>query len=586
MRNDRQMQRLDEHEVFLGGSEEARTHRKGGRTSTGTVRSRFSRNSNDSSEGILQDFTKVSATITTSISELRQRHEDFVPGVSDGSRRLTLGKDGTLGDGSGGNDAEEEKAARLMAYKMVRRMEPEVPPLTPKPLEAPVRELSQDIVERNLSQEAMDCYRPDALRKRRADWKDKHEKRMAIATVQKEAISDHREKNYAEMETARAKEMEQIALEKQRQFARQWTTAIVLSGFLRTSQQELAMRKMSTADMLKYVEENEDRLKKSGNLSEFVQDAVRLSTTLREPTIQIKFDMVAKMFRFRRRVAARRNHAQVIYKSLFAWRNAGRVIITFLYYIQGVRRVQRWWRAVRRRLHEHRDHVSRRWIKLEREKLLLEATNRVGLRLRPKITPLAEDVRKKFIEEELRARRYLLLPQIELWEADKKAWRREVQEWNETNEAYRLLDKSRTRLPLFRWPPARPSYMPPHHTRYCDEATGKNCPEWCPGRKGDADILDMFERARKDPTDWMKICTKANPGEERKSVRMSSTHAMDAMLRTTDSLTMFGPPPSTADMNNFGATADFPGYNQKSPTMQHSRSTDAFSPTSANTWTF
>jgi hypothetical protein len=501
---------------------------------------------------------------------------------------MSLGKDGKPGD----NDAEEEKAARLMAYRLVRRMEPEVPPLTPKPMEAPVREISQDIIDRNMSQQAIERFKPDAARKRRADWKEVHDGRMRCATVQKEAIVDGRKETYAEMEKARAKEMEQLAHEKQMQFAQKWITTMVVTAFLRTSQQELAMRRMPTSDMLKYVGENEARLKRRGTMSAFVQDAVRLSSTLRDPIVQSRFDMFAKICRYKKKVAEKRNQSQVLFASLFAWRNAGRAIITFLYYLQGVRRVQRWWRLTRRRLHEHRDHVMRRWCKLEREKLHVEANKIASSHFRGhgrKVTmpSMVDDVRKKFVENELRARRYLLLPQLDLWIADQRAWRKEVQEWNETNEAYRLLDKSRTRLPLFRWPPARPSYLPPHHTTNCDASCGKSCPDWCPGRKGDAEIMEMFERARKDPTDWTKIPVRTKGGDDRQpSMRMSARDPMDVALKITDgpSAGMFGPPPSTADMNKYGVTADFPGY--KTSSMQRSLSTDELSPTNTNTWTF
>jgi hypothetical protein len=268
------------------------------------------------------------------------------------------------------------------------------------------------------------------------------------------------------------------------------------------------------------------------------------------------FGMVAKRFIYKKRKAAARRAAQVMHKSLHAWQNAGRTIVTLLEYLRGVKHVQRWWRNVRRLLQEQRDIISRRWLKLERERLRLEASKATSGRRAPAAT-IADDVRKKFIENELRARRYYLLPQIDLWLADQLSWRREVQEWNEMNEAYRLLDKSRTRLPLFRWPSARPSYMPSQHTSECDAC----CSKCCPGRKGDAEILDMFERARKDPTDWMKISIRAHNDDPRKTIKWNASDSMDAVFRISDvpGAGMFGPPPSTADMQKYGVAADFPG---------------------------
>jgi len=189
---------------------------------------------------------------------------------------------------------------------------------------------------------------------------------------------------------------------------------------------------------------------------------------------------------------------------------------------------------MRRKLHAQRDHVSKRWAKLEREKLLSEARahhhHQTGHQNNPHTTAMlpaqekqyrdhvrknieimCEKHRNAFIEGELRALRYKLLPRLEIFAQEKDQWRQELQEWNETNEAYILLGKSRTDLPLFRWPPHRPCFMPPAHSHECDASNGKNCTEGCPGRIGDAMILEMFERARNDRFSWTKITSPKSP---------------------------------------------------------------------------
>merc|ERR1712204_41351 len=47
---------------------------------------------------------------------------------------------------------------------------------------------------------------------------------------------------------------------------------------------------------------------------------------------------------------------------------------------------------------------------------------------------------------------------------------------------------------VFSWPEARPSHLPPRHPNH----QSSSCPQDCPGRRGDAEIMSMIHRCR----DW------------------------------------------------------------------------------------
>merc|ERR1712107_195448 len=115
--------------------------------------------------------------------------------------------------------------------------------------------------------------------------------------------------------------------------------------------------------------------------------------------------------------------------------------------------LQRWWRDVSKRLKDIRDRISKRWERLERAELTRELNKaaplpkRGGIAQAPQLPleekiqleKLSDAVRLRFIENEMRARRYLLLPQIQLWQQEVKEWRAACQEWTDHRTAHRAL---------------------------------------------------------------------------------------------------------------------------------------------------
>lgn len=63
-----------------------------------------------------------------------------------------------------------------------------------------------------------------------------------------------------------------------------------------------------------------------------------------------------------------------------------------------------------------------------------------------------------------------------------------------------------TKIPAaWKQPPVKPTYLPAPHL--ASESSGKPCPEWCIGRQGDKEIIDMIRRLRRHPDGrgWKEI---------------------------------------------------------------------------------
>lgn len=113
---------------------------------------------------------------------------------------------------------------------------------------------------------------------------------------------------------------------------------------------------------------------------------------------------------------------------------------------------------------------------------------------------ISDPVRWTFIDNELRTRRYMLLPQLTMWEEDVKSWNKELAEWEEERATLQVMGvggaASDGMHGMLRWPPQRPTYMPAEFGK--DKA------------KGEEEVLDMIRRARAHPDGggWTEVPKK------------------------------------------------------------------------------
>jgi len=159
---------------------------------------------------------------------------------------------------------------------------------------------------------------------------------------------------------------------------------------------------------------------------------------------------------------------------------------------------------------------------------------------------------------------------IQDWEEDVAQWRRNWQSWTEEREAHRALGLEGTvvvPMPVATWPPVRPSYLPNAHlpqefTRNCE------CPHWCPGRKGDEDILDMWRRCRASPGmhgGWMKVGGKPGKASGSKS-RVAGGAVKRDSIGCASEFTMDSECVEEEELRQWGCSADrLPGASKVPP---------------------
>lgn len=495
---------------------------------------------------------------------------------------------------------------RLLAYRMVKKVEPEALPLVRTPgYRLPViKALSEedDIMERNATCEAMNKWRPEVQSQERLRKKEQRAARMrnVLETADAQlAVSQRLKKQQSEhhMRTIEKPEEESRTIQMNKgknDFAIAWFSSIYMIGFMTTLHEELQIKKMNAGDMLKFVGKHISELSHTPKLKEdhALQRAITVNIGLENKKAKNSLSLMTAMLRYRKKLRQERQKAAVILTSLQCWKLSGRTMKLMLRYRLHIITIQRWWREQLQIVRDNEELVRRRWMKLEREHLRSEAlrlaaaeaaklenpfdagsptTNssnndrptllkqRTNAHRAPevKVKLMDNSLRKRFIENELRARRYLVLPSISNWEEEMHMWRKDMRDW---------LTK-KTLMPIYPWPPPRPYYMPPSHTTHEE---GKPCCDACPGKRGDQEILDMYMRCKQDPMSW----------KERLESHTRSGRALEGSDDEEEGV--FGPAPTLQDYMNLGAMEDLPGVHIKR--MMGARTSAALHGGEAKAW--
>lgn len=479
-----------------------------------------------------QDFVRDTERLVLSISDLRSRHEAFETSGSPLARKVrgTLLGGGPYSSGKATDISQEDQernerlAERLDAYKMVRKVEGELPPLTPLSSLPKIGKKVADetIIRRNASSQVIQCSSPAARREHLAFRKEELGARLVtaastreemVAALCKEYSEDlRRKRQQGEKAIAERKESSKKATRRSA-LAEQWLTFHAIASFARQVHEEVKVGRMPTHERMQYVEKQaQGSSKRSRKASHFVLQAMFINAVMQDEEAVARFRLLSDMSRNRFRVREARVSACAIHSCLTSWQVAGRCFIAFKTLFNRVVMVQRWWRECAARLREIRDRISKRWERLERTALASELNKATPLPTRPGKSPTSpklpleeriqletveEAVRIRFIERELRARRYRLLPAIEIWKEEVLKWREECRDRAETRDAHKALGAEAPPMKIFHWPPVRPSYLPKAHFR--TEVRGGPCHEGCLGRQGDEEILCMWRAARRDP---------------------------------------------------------------------------------------
>eukprot|EP00928_Gymnodinium_smaydae_P011279 TRINITY_DN14182_c1_g1_i6.p1 TRINITY_DN14182_c1_g1~~TRINITY_DN14182_c1_g1_i6.p1 ORF type:complete len:505 (-),score=68.79 TRINITY_DN14182_c1_g1_i6:135-1529(-) len=314
--------------------------------------------------------------------------------------------------------------------------------------------------------------------------------------------------------------------------AEMWSKFFVVNLFAREVKRSLAVAKEQPAQLSTLFSDQ-------AKLLERIEQDDSVNKTLCLSVMQMKRKLI---------VSKRRHASRMMWTCLKKW-SRGPFFVMMQMFTRKLRSIQRWWRSCRQRLHQIRDELAARWLQLETAEYAkddaspaaLTAGAAAGATLAgpgspvspagrkmgraPTLTTsgmtsgaasttavgtraslqddrlLSEAARLRFIEHEMRARRYFILPAVALWEQEWARWEATVFNVRAISSGENA--KEKLSISPFKWPPIRPSYLPASHAHDAHEP----CPRDCPGRDGDREILSMIQAARRKPRGggWQEI---------------------------------------------------------------------------------
>lgn len=534
-----------------------------------------------------QGFATLTDGLAKTISELRDGHEAFDP--RRGGRRTSMDGFGRARPRPGGPSAQapaddeqsaerhERLAERLEAYKMARRIEPELPPLTTESNFRQERP-EQSIVARNTLPEELGKFFPPMRRDmllRRREEREQHQ--LAVASQRNNQIVEISEQ-FAEV-LARKRMQAEAALSSRRNPNRKqskrfavdrWLTICCVVSWLRAAHEEMELNKMDMQARINYVENHVMKSRRSSSV--VMQQVAFFGEIMMNEQLIRAMRLFVSVVKAKQRIMEQRKNSKMVYSSLLHWKIAGPFFIGIKQLAWQIRKLQSWWRLCVRRLHALRDGISKRWEKIERKEVYSELCKDRSVKVRgmKKITEneimqemITESTRTHFIEQELRARRYFMLPKIYLCEEDTRKFKVQTQSMVETRNVHFAMgikppETSPTYVGM-----DRPSYLPCAHLQ--SEARGGCCPEWCLGRKGDEDILSMIRTARQNRNGegWTKIpqrrqsMARARPSGRTSAQRATAAPRISEVFRrerfSVEQATPFGEVAGDEELRKWGA---------------------------------
>ncbi|KAF4750235.1 hypothetical protein FOZ62_028807, partial [Perkinsus olseni] len=404
---------------------------------------------------------------------------------------------------------------------------------------------SSDILLRNSSSEYINSmYAPEAVlmhrRQQAYDW----ECRRDLALQRLVASEASREARVEAALLLKARRMEEIekwkrhgkAEEQRRRTQGNWLAALAFASFMCFVMDEVNLLRMKRGNL--GAADSSRQGAPRTTLARIQYEAVlaqqqELERLMASKEVQELVPFLQAYFALRLNIRRRRRAAMVVMACLKSWRTAGKIMLATRKFHEQCRRIQRAWRAAKARFDRNTQLCCDRWMRFERQVLSRElsaahpspaaasggaATSRrasvkqsktrrvstkgVGeiqltLQERVKVALLPEQVRRQFVENELRFRRFALLPHIYAWhDAMDKYWKK-VESWRQDRLASHSVaaatDKTKTSTgDDLRPPPARPP-----------------CPVHMPS---DDQLLKWLSRCRKSSTSYSKIdesCVKS-----------------------------------------------------------------------------
>lgn len=429
-----------------------------------------------------------------------------------------LKKGGEEGDDE--DTAEDELRERILKYRFVRKIEPDLPPLPPlSSLESDGPELKAPqghMILRNRSPEYLKRWRPEEAALWRRDAQSLARERMQKvrqrhdeileALMQPSSDSAFDDSSFAVGNPATRRNSKYQKKDKSEIPRQRWQVLLCVVNFMLVNRGLLQKYKIALREYTKELEkqaEAEKQAKKSAGgwqaarraslsmqlrnnilVDQFVRAAQLNQKSSRRSLLLLDSDAIrgkmpvmpedektwhTTMFMQtfvlgKLRVRARRARCSFIWSALTAWKTSGSLMVAFKHYHKRVRKIQRFWRKSEAYIRGTREQVAVRWIEFEREQLRkkLGAARTGGEQLslseRVDVAMLDEKKRTKYLKGEMRIRRYELLPAIVLWQGDMRTYYENVEHWKHNREACKLMGVDNTvACPMM---PGVPSHIP------------------------------------------------------------------------------------------------------------------------------
>lgn len=521
------------------------------------------------------DIFKMQQDFSPGAAKARQTvlGKDGRPSVSPSKRAsLTSAK-------KGDEDEDEEDQAfreRMEKYRWVRKIEPDVPPLDRNKMkDFKPKDTPDHIVKRNQQKEVIELYRPESRKDQRHALQDMARNRFMDNRCRYfYQLMDAEESFSRDLERKR----NQVSLEKGQQVrwrasyegAGLWLTTMIAIGVITALRDEHKFQQMSTDELMKLGREAEElvrrqskkrdsgvaQMRKMVRRSTLLIRAMNMNNIYNNAELMGNARLIATMFQAKVRLRVKRRHATTMWTSMAKWKRGGKVLLGLKRFHQRMRRIQKWWRQILRYWHANQDRILSQWKRIERAQLFAEmgrggmgsadGDGTTGRRASRDVRPPANTFRKtrtgpdtslsvdekvmlammddkqrrNFLERELRARRYHLLPRIYDWEDGMRRFWLDLAEWRETKIAVAAMTHTDGSFDLQRvgpmpWPPPRPVCTPKE-----DE------------------LVEIVTRARKDPEDVTHIAhVSGKKGGARRSTKRgvkSGARDDDADVGVTD----------------------------------------------------
>eukprot|EP00933_Yihiella_yeosuensis_P051399 TRINITY_DN49329_c0_g1_i1.p1 TRINITY_DN49329_c0_g1~~TRINITY_DN49329_c0_g1_i1.p1 ORF type:complete len:753 (-),score=147.19 TRINITY_DN49329_c0_g1_i1:221-2206(-) len=456
-----------------------------------------------------EDMISELESLASRVDKARKDADSWVPGKGPDKeqKKITVFANGLTA---------EEMRDKCELWKFMRKIpDGDLPPLE-RPTGPPPKEPCPDqrLLSLNCTDEALNKFVPKVrkseLAKNMAEQRDK----IKNVVAQKKAILAEKKRRILEKAPRDLEETQAQKDEKMK--VKQLFQACLAVSALVKMRDSLALLKMNFDERVAMVGQKRDRSKIALTIRnhEFVGDAIDMKEGL-ESELWNNYKVVFKAVTRRKvSVMKHRKHARCIFAGLQAWKILGRIAHRMKEMLYAIRRIQTWWRQSRRYLHVLFNRVEQEWIQQEKAhaKALIKESD-----ARRKVTSTAADMdrkmefhcmrphaRQNFISNEMRARRFRVLPAKNSYDEELKIYRR-------TNVVDKVIrDPTRPRSAdilcidafrevfsdakeLFRWPP-------------------EEVPSYCPTPQ---EVGQMLARARLNPRGWLPLPESSGPGGPR-----------------------------------------------------------------------